>query len=210
MQGKFTGLVLKAFYDHGPSIPGKNNMIISVFGGSEPKPGEHEYEEAVFLGRCLAEAGHTVQTGGYIGTMEAVSRGAAGAGGHVIGITCDEIEAWRPVTPNKWVKEEIRFPTQRQRLFALVESCEAALVLPGGIGTLAEMAVTWSHLQTGAIPEKPLILVGPDWQSVIETIYRSLDPYIKPQYRRLLTLVPDAIAACKILLGKDVQPRKNT
>lgn len=38
----------------------------------------------------LAERGHIVLNGGYIGTMEAVSRGAAEAGGHVIGVTCEE------------------------------------------------------------------------------------------------------------------------
>ena len=55
-------------------------------------------------------------TGGYIGTMEAVSRGAAEAGGHVIGVTCEEIEAWRPVRVNAWVKEEIRRKTLMERL----------------------------------------------------------------------------------------------
>ena len=31
--------------------------------------------------------------------MEAVSRGANEAGGHVIGVTCEDIEAWRQVKP---------------------------------------------------------------------------------------------------------------
>ena len=49
------------------------------------------YAEALALGELLAQRGHTVLTGGYMGTMEAVSDGAAAAGGHVIGVTCDEI-----------------------------------------------------------------------------------------------------------------------
>ena len=53
-------------------------MNISVFGGSQPREGESAYTEAMELGRLLAQHGHTVLTGGYIGTMEAVSRGAAG------------------------------------------------------------------------------------------------------------------------------------
>lgn len=67
-------------------------MNIAVFGGSQPKEGDPAYAEAYELGSLLAQAGHTVLTGGYIGTMEAVSRGAAEAGGHVIGVTCEEIE----------------------------------------------------------------------------------------------------------------------
>lgn len=55
-------------------------MNVTVFGGSQPKPGTPAYEEARQLGELLAQRGHTVLTGGYIGTMEAVSRGAAHAG----------------------------------------------------------------------------------------------------------------------------------
>ena len=47
-------------------------MKVSVFGGSQPQEGSAAYAEAQNLGRLLAERGHTVLTGGYIGTMEAV------------------------------------------------------------------------------------------------------------------------------------------
>ena len=65
-------------------------MNITIFGGTKPQPGDADYREAERLGSLLARAGHTVITGGYIGTMEAVSKGAAEAGGHVIGVTCRE------------------------------------------------------------------------------------------------------------------------
>ena len=89
-------------------------MRISVFGGSQPKESDLAYAEAMELGRLLAQHGHTVLTGGYIGVMEAVSRGAQEAGGHVIGVTCEEIEAWRPIKANAWVMEEI----PRKRLWS--------------------------------------------------------------------------------------------
>src|SRR4030067_60224 len=136
-------------------------MRVPVFGGAEPKPGEPAYEAAMQLGRLIGMAGHTVLTGGYIGTMEAVSRGVAESGGHVIGVTCEQIEAWRPVSPNPWVQEEQRFATIQHRLSALIENCDAALALPGGIGTLAEIAVMWSFLQTRAISPRPPHLTGP-------------------------------------------------
>ncbi len=60
-----------------------------------PKKDHEAYEEARELGKFLAEHGHAVLTGGYMGTMEAVSRGACEAGGHVIGVTCEDIEEWR-------------------------------------------------------------------------------------------------------------------
>ncbi len=174
-------------------------MNITVFGGSEPKSGESAYSDALRLGRLLAQAGHTVLTGGYIGTMEAVSRGAAEAGGHVIGVTCDEIEAWRPVRPNIWIKEERRYPTLRQRLFALIEDCDAAVALPGGIGTLAEVAEMWAHLQTGAITPRPLVLVGTGWQATLQTFFNAFDGYVKVNYRRLVAFAPDIDSVLPLL-----------
>ncbi|HEX9091498.1 MAG TPA: LOG family protein, partial [Anaerolineales bacterium] len=104
---------------------------ITIFGGSQPKPGEPVYQDALHLGNLLARAGYTILNGGYIGTMEAVSRGAAEAGGHVIGVTCDEIETWRPVKANTWVSEDWHFATLRERIFTLIENADAYLALPG-------------------------------------------------------------------------------
>ena len=174
-------------------------MKITVFGGSQAQPGDPVYLEAMKLGTLLGANGFTVLSGGYIGIMEAVSRGAAEAGGHVIGVTCDEIEAWRQVRPNQWIKEEIRFPTIRQRLYALMENCDAAIAMPGGIGTLAEIAETWSHLQTMSIPSRPLILVGTGWESTMRTLFLSLGEYIPMPYRELLTFASDADNAFKNL-----------
>jgi hypothetical protein len=50
--------------------------VVAVFGGHAPAPGSADYEMARELGRRLAEAGFIVMSGGYGGTMEAVSRGA--------------------------------------------------------------------------------------------------------------------------------------
>jgi uncharacterized protein (TIGR00730 family) len=163
------------------------NLRVSVFGGSRPKPGQAAYLEAERLGNLFAQAGCTVLTGGYIGTMEAVSRGASEAGGHVIGVTCAEIESWRPGGANAWVAEEMRFPTLRQRLFALIENCDAALALPGGAGTLAEIAVMWSHLLTDSLPPRPLILIGPGWKATMEAFYSSLGEYISDNDRSHLS-----------------------
>ena len=174
-------------------------MRITVFGGAEPKPGEPAYETALHLGRLIGVAGHTVLTGGYIGIMEAISRGAAENGGHVIGVTCDQIEAWRPVSPNIWVQEELRFATIQERLIALIENCDAALALPGGIGTLAEIAMMWSLLQTGAISPRPLILVGPGWRAVFKLFIDQQGPYVTERHRRWVLFAPDIESAFRML-----------
>jgi len=171
-------------------------MRITVFGGTHTQPGETGYEDALKLGRLLGERGYTVLTGGYIGTMEAVSRGAAEAGAHVIGVTCDEIERYRPGAPNAWVKEEQRFHQLTGRLNGLIDGCDGAIALPGGVGTLAEVAITWNRLLIGSIPPRPLILIGKGWQRVIETFFLFQDGYISAKdhhWVKFATTVEEAV-----------------
>jgi uncharacterized protein (TIGR00730 family) len=166
-----------------------NVMNITVFGGSTPNA--HDYQQAEQLGRQLALSGHTVITGGYIGIMEAVSKGANEAGGHVIGITCDQIESWRPVKMNRWVLEERRFPTLGERLFALIEACQAAIALPGGPGTLTEISLTWNLLLTESIAPRPLIVVGESWEKTFMHLFDTFDGYIPKEQRRWLIFARD-------------------
>jgi len=176
-------------------------LRITVFGGSQPQPGEIAYQEAFRLGQILGSQGYTVLTGGYIGTMEAVSRGAAETGGHVIGITCDEIESWRPVKPNAWVHEEIRYATLRERLNALIDHCDAAVALPGGIGTLAEIVSMWSLLQINVSTSRPLILIGSGWESTLRSFYQSLGTYVAEKDRHWINFASN-IDACGVMLQK--------
>jgi uncharacterized protein (TIGR00730 family) len=161
-------------------------MNVTVFGSSSPASGDTAYEEARRLGELLAGAGHCVLTGGYMGTMEAVSRGAHEAGGHTVGVTCEQIEAWRKAKANAWVREERRLGTLQERLYSLIESCDAALALPGGVGTLAEIAVMWSQMQTQSMPTRPLILIGEGWRRVFDTLFAELHGHIGSQHRGLL------------------------
>ena len=177
-------------------------MKVSVFGGSQPAEGSRAYREAQELGRLLAEGGHVVLTGGYMGTMEAVSRGAAQAGGHVIGVTCEEIEQWRRVGANAWVQEEWRRKTLIERLQALIENCEAALALPGGPGTLTEIALTWNLMIIGSLQRRPLILIGAGWEAVLGQMERSFHDYVSPSQRELVQFAPDAENAVKLLHSK--------
>ena len=179
--------------------PTENKMNITVFGGSEPKEGDKAYAEAQELGRLLAQRGHTVLTGGYVGTMEAVSRGAHDAGGHVIGVTCEDIEAWRPGGPNRWVKEERRKKMLIERLQALIEGCEAAIALPGGAGTLTEVSLMWNLMTVESLHRRPLILVGRGWRSTFDQFFQEFDSYVAPHRRSLLHFAEDVQTAIKII-----------
>lgn len=174
-------------------------MNISVFGGAQPRPESPEYEEARLLGGLLAQRGHTVLTGGYIGVMEAVSRGASEAGGHVIGVTCEDIEAWRKVKANAWVKEERRKKTLLERMQAIIEDCDAAIAMPGGLGTLAEISVMWNLMAVESLHRRPLILVGSGWQSTLDQFFNSFESYMPFHQREDLIFAENVQSAVKIL-----------
>lgn len=174
-------------------------MKITVFGGSQPKVGEPAYTEAYHLGELIGRLGWTVLTGGYIGTMEAVSRGAAEHGGHVIGVTCEEIERWRPVKANAWVMEERRYATLRERLNGLIDPCDAMIALPGGVGTLTELTLTWNQLLVNAIPPRPLIALGQGWKAVLDSFLTEMDAYIPPAQRGWVRFAQTADEAVALL-----------
>src|SRR4030042_6689430 len=179
------------------------NSRITVYGGSQPKPGDPVYQDALFLGKMLAQKGYILLNGGYIGTMEALACGAVEEVGHVIGITCDQIEAWRPVKANHWVIEEWHFNSLQERLFALIENTDAYIALPGGVGTLAEVILTWNLLITHILPPRPLILIGSGWQATIQNFITEQGNFIpenKPQWISFVTDVDSAILRLQELI----------
>lgn len=149
-----------------------HDKIISVFGSHSPIPGSQDYELAKETGKRLAEAGYSVATGGYEGMMAGVSQGAAEAGGHVIGVSSRQVERTRSTTLNIWVKEEIRYDSLVDRIVHLVSQNSGMIVLPGGIGTLSELALGWNLLQVNELSARPLITIGSMWQETIKAFMR--------------------------------------
>lgn len=174
-------------------------MKITVFGGASLTPTEIEYQQALKLGNLLAQAGHTVLTGGYMGSMEAVSRGAAESGAHVIGVTCAEIEDWRPTKANPWVKEELKMATLQERMIALMDNCDAAIALPGGAGTLAEISLMWNRILIQTIQPRPIILVGQGWKLVFDQLFEQLGNYFHSTSRDWLFFVDSVENAVDLL-----------
>ncbi len=143
--------------------------LVIVFGGTRVPETHPLYARARRLGQLLARAGYRVGSGGYMGVMEAVSRGAAETGGYVVGYTSDVFEA---LTPNPWLSEERRTPDLITRIKRMVDEGDAFIAAHGGIGTLAELTVVWNILLLDHIhghPIRPLVLLGQEWVPVLET-----------------------------------------
>lgn len=148
------------------------------------------------IGEALARAGHTVMSGGYLGVMEAISKGAKRAGGRVIGVTTDQIGLQFNVQPNRYLDEIINYADLRDRLLHMVENADGYLAMPGGIGTLHEIAETWELMRIGGVPRRPFVCYGPMWAEVIAVMEGS--PYLGDGYHGMITLahtIEDALAA---------------
>lgn len=165
---------------------------IAVFGSSATATGSEEWAEAEGLGRAIAERGWAVATGGYGGTMEAVSAGAASAGGRVIGVTAPSVFPSRSGA-NPHVSEEVVELTISSRIARLVDSSDAVIALPGSIGTLAELIVSWNAAFVAPFrgePPLPVVAVGDTWEMIIDVIHTTL-----PTGAGFVRLAPTALDA---------------
>jgi uncharacterized protein (TIGR00725 family) len=142
---------------------------VAVFGASGSLPGDDHYEEAVMCGRLLALAGFTVATGGYGGTMEAVSLGAAGAGGTVIGVTVPAAFPQRSGA-NRFVAVEHRAESLIGRVGELVDGSDASIALWGSLGTATELLAAWNVAFVARLAghrPKPVVAVGDPWAHLV-------------------------------------------
>ena len=177
---------------------------VTIFGSSLPRENSPAYVEARRLGEILAKAGFAVCNGGYAGLMEATARGAREAGGHTIGITCS---IW-PAKTNAWIAEEVRTSSFPERLMTLIERGDAYIVLPGGTGTLAELALAWEMMNKSSLSptvggRKPLLVMAPYWLPVIDCLKQeaqlnSPEPRRQVAAMEIVTLVtsPEEAVEC--------------
>lgn len=142
--------------------------VVAVFGSSRTAPGTPAWAQAEAWGRRIAEAGFAVATGGYAGSMEAVSRGAKAAGGLVVGVTAPDLFKSRSGA-NAHVDLELPAPTLTGRIERILELSRAALALPGGLGTLTEILVAWNLAYIQQLQGEPPLPIGVDaaWRPLL-------------------------------------------
>ncbi len=180
------------------------SVKIGILGGSSASPGSPTYQAAYEIGKAVAQLNATVISGGYIGAMEAVSKGAAKAGGHVIGFKCHEVEIWKDVQPNPWSGELWPCETMLDLFLILIKKTDALLVLDGGVGTLVEVALAWNQMVIGAIDAKPLILIGKRWQSSMKIFMGNFADLISEEIKTHIEFAQDYQTAITLLKLKGI------
>lgn len=112
---------------------------ISVVGYDADSCTEVAREAAYRVGRAIAREGATVISGGLGGVMEAASKGAREAGGHVVGIvpSADSDQA------NRYCEFVVATGIGKARNFVVAYSGDAMIVVGGGAGTMTEVAAAY-------------------------------------------------------------------
>jgi uncharacterized protein (TIGR00725 family) len=108
---------------------------VAVIGAGAATDGSETWRLAEEVGRRLAEAGAVVVSGGRGGVMAAVSRGAASAGGEVIGV----LPGLDPGEANPDVTHVVATGVGHARNLGVVGSGEVVIAIGGEWGTLSEI-----------------------------------------------------------------------
>ena len=138
--------------------------IVTIFGGSKCRESDPEYIQAEQVGSLLAQSGFTICTGGYLGVMEAASRGAHEAGGRVLGIVMNQFKS----EPNRFLTDKVATPHFYERLQRLIIRSVGFVAHRGGMGTVTELSLVWNQIQTRVIEPRPLVLLGDCWPPVVK------------------------------------------
>ena len=133
---------------------------VTIFCGSKSGNLQGYELQAIELGNLLAHSKRTIiYGGGNKGIMGAVSNAALAAGGKVIGIIPKLLLEWE--AEHKGLTELIVTETMHERKLLLYDKGDAAIVLPGGMGTLDELfeMLTWNNLK---IHDKKVFILNTD------------------------------------------------
>ena len=161
---------------------------VCVFCGASAGVDARYVAAARAVGEGLATRGiGLVYGGGRVGLMGAVAEAALQAGGEVIGVIPQGLVDRELAHPG--LSELLIVDTLHERKAAMAERADAFIALPGGLGTLEELAevVSWAQLE---LHTKPIGLldVGDYWDLLLAWLDMAVaEGFVAPAHRRLLS-----------------------
>lgn len=141
---------------------------------------------------CGAQGWNVVYGGAHIGLMGLVADSALAAGVKVTGVIPHHLKK-REIAHTNLTKLEVT-ETMHERQQRMADLADAFVILPGGLGTLAEFfeVLTWKQLR---LHEKPIVVVntGEYWNFLIQTVDRVFDENFLHRTDKPLFTVIDAV-----------------
>ncbi len=160
---------------------------VCVFCGSSTPSDERYRHTARALGASLAKKGlELVYGGGRVGLMGELADSALALGGRVVGVI--PVGLFSREIGHTGVTELHEVPSMHERKRLMYDLADAFIALPGGLGTLEELAevATWSQL---GLHRKPLALLDVDefWDPLVLQLDRMVATgLLKPANRALI------------------------
>jgi uncharacterized protein (TIGR00730 family) len=183
---------------------------VSMFGSSRLKPGHPYYVLGENIARNLSDAGFAVVSGGGPGLMEAFNKGAYAGASASVGLN---IVLPQEQQTNKYQDVSLHFRHFFSRKVMFVKYASAYVILPGGFGTLDELAEILTLTQTGMSRRIPIVLVKSGfWEGLIEWFRQTLaeEGTIGQKDLALFQVVDEPEQVVEAILGYYGEGRKTT
>jgi uncharacterized protein (TIGR00730 family) len=139
--------------------------LIAVFGRADVDERHEDFKDAYQAAAILARSGFSVLSGGYLGVMEAVSKGAFDEKGEAVGVVCS---AFAERQENNFLSERIVAADLFERQGKLIEKADGYIAFPPKAGTLSEVVSVWSLRKSGQKVKAPMALVGEKWKKLFD------------------------------------------
>jgi uncharacterized protein (TIGR00730 family) len=178
---------------------------VCVFCASSPGSDPTITQATVELGRLLVERDlELVYGGGAVGLMGLIADTVMEGGGRVTGVIPRNLFSREVGHTDLTVLEEV--DTMHVRKARMYELADAFIALPGGFGTLEELAETLTWNQIGLL-KKPVGVLDVDgfWQPLLQLLDSMVDKEIlKPANRGVLLAEESPAALLDALAAQDL------
>jgi uncharacterized protein (TIGR00730 family) len=164
---------------------------ISIYGSARLKPESPYYQLTIEIAQKFSDAGFAVISGGGPGIMEAANKGAHAGKSPSVGLN---IELPHEQSGNQWQDISLRFRHFFTRKVTFVKNSDAVVVMPGGFGTLDELAEVLTLIQTKKSRHVPIVLVGAEfWAGLLDWFKNTLltNGVISPKDLDLMQVIDD-------------------
>lgn len=183
---------------------------VSIFGSARTPQSDAVYKKTVEISRLLSDAGFAVVSGGGPGVMEAANRGAKAGKSPSIGVN---IQLPHEQSSNSYQDISVDFEHFFARKVMFVKYASAYIVMPGGFGTLDELAEILTLVQTGKSRSIPIILVEADfWKGLLQWFENTLvvNGTIDPQDMNLIQVIDEPRQIVEAIFdhyeGRSIEP----
>lgn len=181
----------------------KTDFRVAVFGSARIKKNDKVYKQVFALAKEIGKHKFDIVTGGGQGLMGAATEGHAEGDpkkeSDSIGLT---IRLPWETKPNKHLEIKEHFNKFSSRLDAFMNLSSVVVLMPGGVGSCLEFFYTWQLIQVQHICPIPVILVGKQWEALIDWVkkYPLKQGLISPKDMKAIHIAKNNKEAMAIIL----------